>query len=207
MKPVVNLMRPFVPLLLKSVHGDHVTKHNDENNGTRGFVRLTAGFVSSSANNVSLRLCPYLNIEELFYCRGSRLRFCESAQYLIQPERRTQRHTMKILENSVVTQSFRHTMPVPAYTHAITPPAIVLSHLSPLRYTVRIAYKVGGYSNNYIRYIIPDIVINFSNSFSFAITKYTKLSRIVIIVYSNISPIVIKFLFQKTFITLFLHRL
>ena len=63
--------------------------------------------------------------------------------------------------------------------------------------TVRIAYKVGGYSN------IPDIVINFSNSFSFAITKYAQLSRIVIIVYSNISPIVIKFLFQKTFITLF----
>ena len=67
--------------------------------------------------------------------------------------------------------------------------------------TVRIAYRVGGYSN------IPDIVINFSNSFSFAITKYTQLSRIVIIVYSNISPIVIKFIFQKTFITLFLHRL
>ena len=66
--------------------------------------------------------------------------------------------------------------------------------------TVRIAYKVGGYSN------ILDIVINFSNSFSFAITKYTQLSPIVIIVYSNISPIVIKFLFQKTFITLFLHR-
>ena len=40
--------------------------------------------------------------------------------------------------------------------------------------TVRIEYKVGGYS------IIPDIVINFSNSFSFAITKYTQLSRIVI---------------------------
>ena len=45
--------------------------------------------------------------------------------------------------------------------------------------TVCIAYKVGGYSN------IPDIVINFSNSFSFAITKYTQLSGIVIIVYSN----------------------
>ena len=45
--------------------------------------------------------------------------------------------------------------------------------------TVRIAYKVGGYSN------IPDIVINFPNSFSFAITKYTQLSRIVIIVYSD----------------------
>ena len=45
--------------------------------------------------------------------------------------------------------------------------------------TVRIAYKVGGYSN------IPDIVINFSNSFSFAITKYTQLSRIVIIAYSD----------------------
>ena len=67
--------------------------------------------------------------------------------------------------------------------------------------TVRITYKVGGYSN------IPDIVINFSNSFSFAMTKYTQLSRIVIIVYSNTSPIVIKFIFQKTFITLFLHRL
>ena len=40
--------------------------------------------------------------------------------------------------------------------------------------TVRIAYKVGGYSN------IPDIVINFSNSFSFAITKYTQLSHIAI---------------------------
>ena len=50
------------------------------------------------------------------------------------------------------------------------------------RYTVSIAYKVGGYSN------IPDIVINFTNSFSFAITKYTQLLRIlrvVIIVYSN----------------------
>ena len=69
------------------------------------------------------------------------------------------------------------------------------------RYTVSIAYKAGGYSN------IPDIAINFSNSFSFAITKYTQLSRIVIIVCSNISPIVIKFIFQKTFITLFLHRL
>ena len=55
--------------------------------------------------------------------------------------------------------------------------------------------------------IIPDIVINFSNSFSFAITKYTQLSRIVIIVYSNIWPIMTKFIFQKTFITLFLHRL
>ena len=51
------------------------------------------------------------------------------------------------------------------------------------------------------------IVINFSHSFSFAITKYTQLSRIVIIVYSNISPIVIKFIFQKTFFTLVLHRL
>ena len=46
--------------------------------------------------------------------------------------------------------------------------------------TVRIPYKVGGYSN------IPDIVINFSNSFSFSITKYTQLSRIVIIVYVSI---------------------
>ena len=76
-----------------------------------------------------------------------------------------------------------------------------VSGLSSVTCTVRIAYKVGGYSN------IPDIVINFSNSFSFAITKYTQLSRIVIIVYSNISPIVIKFFFQKTFVTLFLHRL
>ena len=32
-KPVENLMRPFVPLpvLLKSVHGDTVTKQNDVN--------------------------------------------------------------------------------------------------------------------------------------------------------------------------------
>ena len=67
--------------------------------------------------------------------------------------------------------------------------------------TVRIAYKVGGYSN------VPAIVINFSNSFSLAITKYTQLSRKVIILYSKISPIVIKFIFQKTFITLFLHWL
>ena len=45
-------------------------------------------------------------------------------------------------------------------------------------------------------------MINFSNSFSLAITKYTQLPRIVIIAYSNISPIVIKFKYQKTSITL-----
>ena len=42
-------------------------------------------------------------------------------------------------------------------------------------------------------------MINLSNSFSFAITKYTQLSRIVIIVYSNISPIVIQFIFQDLY--------
>ena len=93
--------------------------------------------------------------------------------------------------------------------YRVTCSSLVLSLLykqERVQNTVRIAYKVGGYSN------IPDIEINFSNSFSFAITKYTQLSRIVIIVYSNISPshiapIVIKFIFQKTFITLLLHRL
>ena len=60
-------------------------------------------------------------------------------------------------------------------------------------------YKVGGYSAN----IIPAGVITFSNSFSSAITKCTQLSGVVIILYSNISPIVMKFIFQKNFSTLF----
>ena len=46
-------------------------------------------------------------------------------------------------------------------------------------------------------------MINFSHSFSFAITKYTQLSRIVIIVYSNTSPIVIKFISKDLYYIIF----
>ena len=60
-----HLMRPFVPLLFKSVHGDNVTKHNDVNqslcftlspctdlksNGAKGLIRFSTSFVSSCAN-------------------------------------------------------------------------------------------------------------------------------------------------------------
>ena len=62
-----------------------------------------------------------------------------------------------------------------------------------------------------LQYVSPirleAIVINLSNSFSFAIPKFTQLPRVVIIVYSKISPIVIKFNFQKTSTTFLLHLL